>query len=548
MDRDRTSEEFFVEAGRLVEALARELLVLEADVRAGVAAPGAFDAMSGHGRTLESLARTFGADVVAGLAHGVGELLDALGRGAVASRESALDLLLEGVDDLHRLVEADSAGDAPDVHPARYRAAVADALAGGSASRVVVAPAAGRGVGESDARIDMHKLDALLGLVGELGAVEGALDRLSERLRTRSADTALAREAQHVRRRLRRGVHALREGVLDARIVRLDRVFSPATLVVRELAVEQGKRVRLVTRGGDVELDRAIADGLYDVLTELVRNAVDHGVESPTEREASGKNPTATITLGAEVGGGRVRLRVEDDGRGVASERLRVLGVAPEPLLGGAAGDGRPGDPATLVAASDRATGSRVARGGGLEAVRDLVARLGGGVELASEPGVGTCVTLSVPLTLLRVPALLFEVRGMLFAISRDVVSSVRAASDSDVERRSGSELIEERGERLPLCRVADLFSLGAGGEASTENGKQLLFIDVAARRAALLVDRIHGHEPLLVKPFGPSLGAVPSLVGAAERGADRLALVIDPASLIEEIAVSAAQLGRTTP
>lgn len=518
MERERTSEELFAEASRLGEALARALLVFETHLRAGAEGTESLGAISANARALEALGRSAGVAALESLAGGVVEVVQGLATGRLVRGERALELLLEGVDDVNRLVHAAGAAES-DVHPARYRAAIAAALA----ARDEASGAAQ----ERAARVEVGKLDALLGLVGDLGAVEHALDRLTENLRGRGGDDALAREARHLRRRLRRGLSALRDGVLEARVVRLDRLFAGAVERVHELAAERGQRVRVITRGGDVEIDRVIADELDELLLQLARNAVVHGVEPASERLASGKPETATIELAAEAGAGRLRLCVADDGAGVATEALRARVIEHAILPADIARALAPGAVAQLAFGAGLWTAADDARGAGLDAVRATVARLGGGLELESVSSGGARFTLSLPLGLVRLHAFTFDVCGLPMAVVRDAVHAVHA-SHPDADGRARA-MLDDAGASIPIRRLADDLRISSPRDERHREAATLLVIDVAGQRNAFAVDRVRGHAQLVVKPFGPTLSSVRAFVGAADLDSGELALVLDP-------------------
>lgn len=345
--------------------------------------------------------------------------------------------------------------------------------------------------------MDRRKLDRLTELASEIGSVEGALDHLAEALREHGGDPALAREAQRARSVLRRRVRELHEGLLDARMAPLDEPFARVAGVVRELAIERDKRVRLLTRGGDTRIDRALAEPVGEALTALVRHAIDREIDTPATRERAGRAADATLEITARAHASRLRIAVRHDGRPVAAGEAR----------------------------DDVA----------LERVRETLARVGGTLARQQDASGTTTVTLEVPVSVVRIPALLFEAGGCVFAIGRDAASAVRAFVPADVEWVDDREVLRDQDGTATLYRLADV--LGLRPSAAGERGESHAFmLDGPEARWALAVDRLIGREELLVTAFGPSLRGVPALVGAADLGDERIALVVDARAPIDRV------------
>lgn len=337
--------------------------------------------------------------------------------------------------------------------------------------------------------MDRRKLDRLTELASEIGSVEGALDHLAEALREHGGDPALAREAQRARSVLRRRVRELHEGLLDARMAPLDEPFARVAALVRDLAVERGKRVRLVTRGGDTRIDRALAEPVGEALTALVRRAIDREIDAPAARERTGRAADATLEIAARAHGSRLRIAVRHEGQGADA--------------GEAADDA------------------------GLNGVRQVLARVGGTLARQRDASGAITATLELPVSVVRIPALLFEAGGCVFAIGRDAATGVRAFVPTEVERVDDREVLRDQDGVAVLYRLADVLALRASD--SVERGESHAFLfDGPGERWALAVDRLIGREELVVTAFGPSLRGVPALVGAADLGDERIALVVD--------------------
>ncbi|HEU4451520.1 MAG TPA: ATP-binding protein, partial [Longimicrobium sp.] len=307
-------------------------------------------------------------------------------------------------------------------------------------------------------RVPFAKLDDLLDLVGELSSAGASLEALLE-----SYDDLLARAgAGHpfaeVAERLDRITRSLRSSTMEIRLVPVQRAFSRFPSLARDLAREQGKRVRVVLEGGEVELDKSMVDALADPLLHLVRNAVDHGIAPPAEREASGRPPTGTIVLRAAREGDRVRIEVADDGAGLDREALRrtarSLGIVGEQE------SLTPAETAELIfrpGFSTRARSDTVSgRGIGLDAVKQRVTALRGTLTVDSPPNGGTRFVLGFPLTLAILPALIFETEGEMFALP--AVSVERTLRGAKPEAAGAAEVLRDNGELIPVSRAERVF------------------------------------------------------------------------------------------
>jgi two-component system chemotaxis sensor kinase CheA len=380
----------------------------------------------------------------------------------------------------------------------------------GQVAEVVVA----RGVQSSPAaappkqvRVEQERLDRLVQLSGELNV---AAHRLVNRT-VGTGDADLLGDAQ----RLKRQLEDLQAQVLQARMASVGEVFERFPRAVRDLARQLEKRVELQMEGGEIELDRAILDELPDILLHLVRNAIDHGIESSAERESAGKPPAGLLQLRARRDRASVIISVEDDGRGIdpaqVRARARELGLDDEMDL------------MRLIGQQGFSTKREVTdvsgRGVGIDAVLHRLRGIGGVSELRSAPGQGTTVLMRVPLTLAVVPALLVRVESERYAVPLGFVAETARLPWSQVSRGE----LEYKGQRLT---VVDL-----GGRK--REGRPGVILEVSGRQGALLVDTLLGQEDIVVRPIDPPRG-VPGWVNGATILADGMpALILDPTALV---------------
>jgi two-component system chemotaxis sensor kinase CheA len=395
-------------------------------------------------------------------------------------------------------------------------------------------------------RVDIRKLDHLMNMVGELGTVRAAMQRLVDKLRP-NADHALAQEAQRISRAFQRRLGAVQESVLDIRMVPLAQLFDRVAVVVRQVARDQGKEVRLVISGGDTEVDKLIAEELADPMMHIVRNAVDHGVELLAARTSANKPGQATLTINAYQKGSHVVIELSDDGRGIDTDLVRETAMRKGLLSEEAVSEISRDELLHLIFLPGFSTATQVTdisgRGVGMDVVKTNISRLGGGVEIESEVGAGTKVTITLPITLAIMTALLFDLGGRTFALPVAVIREALRLPQDSVRTIEGREVLSLRGATLPLCRLAGFLQLGTHApEYETEvtqpravHESYVIVVAVGNRRLGLCVDRIAGQQDIVIKGLGRSLAGVPGISGATDLGDQRLVLVLDAASIVEE-------------
>jgi two-component system chemotaxis sensor kinase CheA len=386
-------------------------------------------------------------------------------------------------------------------------------------------------------RVDIRKLDHLMNVVGELGTVRAAVSRLVERLRAGAAP-ALAGEAHRIHRAFQRHLAEVQEGVLDIRMVPLSQLFDKVAVVVRQVAREQGKEVKLSIIGAETEVDKLIAEELADPMMHIVRNAIDHGIEPPDVRTKNGKPPTGTLNVVAHQKGNHVVIELSDDGRGIDSHVIREAAVRKGVLSEQAASDLTREELLNVIFMPGFSTAREITdisgRGVGMDVVKTNITRLGGAVDVDSELGRGAKVTITLPITLAIISALLFEVRDRLFAIPLAVVQEALRLPAQAVRTVDGREVITLRGTTLPLCRLADLFHLGPIAENATEH--YVIVVSVGNKRLGVCVERLSGQQDIVIKGLGRSLAGLAGISGATDLGDQHLVLVLDAASIIEEV------------
>ena len=383
-------------------------------------------------------------------------------------------------------------------------------------------------------RVDIKKLDELMNRVSELAHERAALRALVVRLAADPSTARVGLELDKIQRGLERRVQALQADVLEVRMVPLRQVFDKLTRVVRRLKLDLGKDVRLELRGAETEIDKLIVEQLVDPLMHLVRNAFDHAIESAEERNRAGKRPEGLILVEATQRGHNVALEVRDDGRGIDAGAVRARAV--EKGLIAADTSLTKKEALELLFLPGFSTRHEVSetsgRGVGLDVVRANVAALGGLVALESTPGEGTLVSLTLPITLAIIQALLVGVADEHFAIPLGGVRETLVVSPSDVQRSAGREILNLRGEALPILRLSEEFGLGA---TPRDQKQYAVVLGMGDAHIALLVDRLEGQQDAVIKPVLGPLRTLRGVAGATELGAQQAVLVLDVSALIED-------------
>jgi len=390
-------------------------------------------------------------------------------------------------------------------------------------------------------RVDIRKLDELMNLVGELGLQRAAVAAIADRLSAEPATVRIGSELGKVHKGLERKIQGLQTSVLQVRMVPLRQVFERLARVVRRMRRDQSKEVRLEISGADTELDKLIVEGLADPLMHVVRNAFDHAIEDEAERTAAGKPTDGCIRLDAFQRGKDVVIAVSDDGRGIDAQTLcaRAIerGIVPSDA------ELSEKEMLDLVFAPGLSTCSELTetsgRGVGMDVVRSNIGELGGIVDVESERERGTTVTITLPITLAIIQALIVGVADQRFAIPLNSVRETLLVEPDEIQRSRGREILNLRGEALPLRRLREEFSLG---ESQADSRQYAVVVGVGDVRLGLLVDRLQNQQDTVIKPIQGPAQNVRGFAGATEFGDQGAVLVIDVSAVVED-----AMRGRTT-
>jgi two-component system chemotaxis sensor kinase CheA len=392
-------------------------------------------------------------------------------------------------------------------------------------------------------RVDIRKLDHLMNIVGELAIVRSSLSKLMDRVRSQGAMRELGVELHRLQRTFDRHLGQMQDGILEVRMVPIGQIFEKLGRVTRQASREAGKQVNLVITGAETEVDKLIVEELSDPLMHMVRNAVEHGIEPASERVQVGKPEVGTIAINAFQKGSHVLIELEDDGRGIVRERLLEAAVRRGFLSEAEGREMAPRDVFALIflpGFTTKETPNILAgRGVGMDIVKTNIARLGGIIDVYSEAGIGTKMTITLPITLAILSALIVQVGEHAFAVPMSSVQEALVHDPNATRLVDGREMMTLRGTSLPLARLTRLF--GVEGRA----GRFIVVVAAGARRLGVVVDHLEGQQDIVIKPLGRSLRAVRGFAGAAQLGDQRVGLVIDAPALVEE--VLAGEAGKTS-
>ena len=527
MDTGRYAKLFLTESREYLSEMNTALLELERG-RSDAAVARLFRAV----HTMKGMGAAMGYTAVGELSHELETLLDKVRSGSIVT-PAIMDTLFAGVDVLEQAVDLATG---PTPQPLDVREIVTRIReAGDQLSRSFTAEFAIPKTEKTEPsrqalkpprhiRIDSRRLDTLMNVVGELVIARDHIAQIAERL----GDEALVEATRHASQI----VSTLQNEIMTSRMVPVWQVFERFPRVVRDTARSLGKEVEFKIEGKEIELDRSMLDEMGEPVLHLLRNSLDHGIELPADRVAAGKPRVATLILTAERDRATVLIRVTDDGRGI--DQARVLPRAKE--LGIVEETTSKLSEQELVAIISRpgfSTAEKVTdisgRGVGFDIVANKVRTLGGSLEVHTDAGLGTSVSMRLPLTLAISRALLARVDKEIYAIPLTHVVETFALSQPMLLQVKGKEVVAIRDDVFPAIRLRERVGLPEG----TATVGQVVLIELAERRAALIVDEFIGQQEIVMKQFDGANGSRTLFSGATILGDGAPALIIDASTLL---------------
>jgi len=570
MDLAKYAALFQSESREQLSTMNEELLALERAPTASEPVSAVFRAV----HTMKGMSATMGYATVTALAHELESLLDRVRHAEIAVDRAVTDTLFAAVDALERAVEIEVAGGSAEEAAAPALARLRDLSASRARAEQPMSlstqefpiptatqefaiptstqefaipsstqefripmstqefaipsaprPAAPRG--PRTIRVELRRLDGLTNLAGELLVARGRLTDVAHEIANPALDEALAQTS--------RLISDLHDQIMASRMVPVGQVFDRFPRLVRDAAKSLGKEIELALEGRDIELDRSMLDEIGEPIVHLLRNAADHGIEQPDVRERAGKPRAGQLTLTVTRERQMVTMRVQDDGRGINRDRVLERARA-EGLVAATVESLSDEDLVRIIARPGFSTAASVTdlsgRGVGIDVVLTRVRALGGSVEISSEEGVGTRVTLRLPVTLAIVRALFARVEGEMYAVPMTHVRETVELRQTARRRVQGREVMMLRDEVVPLLQFREIVGLPEAALVSVDGSTQVIVIECDGRRTGLVVDEFAGEQDIVVKGFDGVRDGLALFSGATILADGAPALIVDVSSL----------------
>jgi len=427
-------------------------------------------------------------------------------------------------------------------------ATIAPPVPAGPATTVPNESSTRSSVADNAIRVDVGQLDKVMNLVGEL-----VLARNQIVANTTVFDQAALMTASQ---RLNSITTELQESVMKTRMQPIGSVWAKFPRVVRDVSHELGKKVRLIMDGQSTELDRTIIEAIKDPLTHIVRNSIDHGIESPEKRRDAGKAEEGLLSLRAYHEGGQVNIEIMDDGAGINLARVKAKAVSQNLITAEQSARLSEREAVNLIFLPGLSTAEKVSnvsgRGVGMDVVKTNIEKIGGSIDLQTQPGQGTTLKIKIPLTLAIIPALIVKSGGNRYAIPQvSLLELVRLEGDqarTGIERVYGAPVYRLRGELLPLAHLREQLKTPPRDSLRStvdDEAINIVVLQADGRRFGLIVDEISDTEEIVVKPLGKQLKGITCFAGATIMGDGRVALIIDVLGLAQYANVAAAANSR---
>ncbi len=390
---------------------------------------------------------------------------------------------------------------------------------------------------EEDAtiRVETKRLDSVMNLVGELVLGRNRLIKIGTQLEQQHESDPQVRVLSETLAQLNLVTTDLQLAVMKTRMLPIKKVFAKLPRMVRDLSQKLNKQVRLEMHGEETELDKSVADEIGDPLVHLVRNAIDHGIETPAERQAKGKTGEGLLTIAASQEGNSIVIRINDDGRGIQVEKIKAKALGKGLVSEAELATMEHREILNLIFLPGFSTAEQVTdvsgRGVGMDVVRTNIRKINGSVDLESEPGKGSQIIIKLPLTIAIIQALMVEVERSIFAIPLSTVIEAVRISRSDIKTINGREVLHLRDRVLPLIRLAQEFDI------PTDADRERFYVVVAAlgdRRIGVVVDELRSQEEVVIKSIWDYLETVKGVSGATITGEGKVVLILDTSELVQ--------------
>lgn len=513
---------FFSQSEEILDNLQQQIMAIEDN-------PGEdnWKALKRAFHTLKGDSKAMGFNSIGTFAHKVEDLI-----AGIKDREpdrTSIDLLLECADAFRVFLDDVAENREPEISGIVSKI---ESYAGGcisvSGKQELQKTNKDNGRGLPFLKIEPERVDRIMNLVGELVIGRSMLSQLTSEVNNLGTDS-IAMRLENLNSSFERTLSDLQRSVMKVRMLPVDLIFRRFPRIVRDLSAEKGKSVRLKIQGENTELDKGIVDVIGEPLLHIVRNAVDHGIENPEERKASGKPEEGLLSLKAFHQGNQMVIEIEDDGRGIDTDRLKERAIQKGMISSDDAKKMSAKEAMNLIFLSGFSTAESITemsgRGVGMDIVKDAVESLRGIIDITSEKNRGTNITLRLPLTLAIIKSILFTYKDETFALPLTSVTEIIRAFPEELDTIAGSPVLRHRNGIIPLISI--------DGKHVESSRYFIILIGVAQMRAGLITEKIVGEEELVIKSLDDK-ASKGIAAGASILGNGRVVVILDPLYLIK--------------
>ncbi|MCL4460707.1 MAG: chemotaxis protein CheA [Nitrospirae bacterium] len=399
--------------------------------------------------------------------------------------------------------------------------------------------------GEADQtiRVETSRLDNVMNLVGELVLGRNRLVRLSGEQSGVGDPERKLKEISEAVAQLSRVTTDLQLAVIKTRMQPIRKVLGKFPRLVRDLSRKMGKEVRLELSGEETELDKSVIEEIGDPLVHIIRNAIDHGLESPEERQSAGKHPEGIVRIGAYQEGNSIVIEVSDDGKGISVGRVKEKAIERRLISEADADRMSEGEIVNLIFLPGFSTAETITdvsgRGVGMDVVRTNINKINGSVEVRTTPGTGSTFVIRLPLTIAIIQALMITIGAEVYAIPLQTVVETVKITREDVRTLSGSDVLNLRDQVLPLLRLRDEFKVQEQeSEIANSSRCYVVVVQLGSRLLGLVVDRLPYQEEVVIKSMGPLLSGIRGMAGATITGDGKVVLILDVGEILQDIQI----------
>jgi two-component system chemotaxis sensor kinase CheA len=392
---------------------------------------------------------------------------------------------------------------------------------------------------DSTIRVDVERLDELLNIVSELVLGRNQLQQVNNHATLSFEGTQIARDLADATKQIDLMTNELQLVVMKTRMVKIGKVFNRFPRLVRDLARDTQKNIMLEIFGEETELDKTLIEEINDPLVHLVRNSIDHGIESPEERKSLGKDPQGSITLSASQEGNNIVIAIKDDGKGIDPEKLKAKAIAKGLITEEKAKELTKQEAFNIIFMPGFSTAEKVTnisgRGVGMDVVRTNVRKLRGIIDIESEVNVGTTVKIKLPLTLAIISGMVVKVNGETIVIPLNSVLEVVRMHIEDIKSINGKEVIKVRDQIIPLIDVDEIM-YGKTHAKDDRVYQHVVTVGIAEQRFGIKVDELIGQKEIVIKSLGNYLGNINGLAGSTIMGDGTVVMILDIGEILHFI------------